>query len=96
MPDFIFLSKGQWLENLLFLREISLCDPEIHLSLSYLEAEINESSLDIFKKNIELNILQQYFKLRELSPKIIKSLTGDDETIKNQHSPNLKITNIWM
>ncbi|WP_421183949.1 hypothetical protein [Aeromonas dhakensis] len=73
MPDSIFISQGQWLENLLFLRHMSLVSPSPDLSLSHIESLIHKITQDIFEEQININILQQFFISRNLSPDLVKN-----------------------
>ncbi|WP_430247790.1 hypothetical protein ACIH2S_17325 [Providencia sp. PAZ2] len=77
MPDSLFLTQGSWLENLLFLRHISLNDPSVSFSLSHLESQINQLSYLIFNENIELDNLQLFFNYRGLSPTIVQDKLQD-------------------
>lgn len=81
MPDSLFLTQGSWLENLLFLRYISLSDPSVNFSLSHLESEISQLSYKIFNKNIALDDLQQFFNYRGLSPEIVQDKLKNANTL---------------
>ncbi|MFP1922952.1 hypothetical protein [Lonsdalea quercina] len=72
MPDSIFITQGQWLENLLFLRHIALENPSSKFSLAHIEAKIHELAWEIFEEQLNINILQQFFAHRDLEPKIVQ------------------------
>ncbi|ELM3749514.1 hypothetical protein ACET96_09860 [Aeromonas dhakensis] len=75
MPDHIFLSQGQWLENLLFLRHISLNTRTNIIPLDILESKIADLAHNIFNiDKIQLEDLQEFFLLRGLEPEVVKSI----------------------
>jgi len=81
MPDSLFLRQGQWLENLLFLRHIALSKPTSSISLSHIESEIHELSLEIFGTQHNINTLQMYFSHRDIDPNLTRDIVNNNENI---------------
>jgi hypothetical protein len=79
MPESLFIARGQWLENLLFLRHIALQKPLFspHLSLAHIEASIHQFAHEIFHRSIDINTLQKFFSNRDLDPQLIKQVRED-------------------
>lgn len=81
MPEHIFLSQGQWLENLLFLRHIALNTRATIIPLDILESKIIDLAHSIFDvKNIQLEELQEFFLCRGLEPDVVKSIVDNKIT----------------
>lgn len=52
---------------------MSLVSPSPDLSLSHIESLIHKITQDIFEEQININILQQFFISRNLSPDLVKN-----------------------
>lgn len=78
MPERIYIKKGEWLDNLLFLRQVALSQYGEHISLDRFEGQIRSLSLEIYKETIPLEELQEAFKYRHLSPDIVCDFLNDD------------------
>ena len=78
MPERIFIKKGEWLDNLLFLREIALSQDEQHITNNKFESYIKELSADIYNKRIPIDIQQKAFSERGLSPTMVIDYLNDD------------------
>lgn len=81
MPESLFLTQGQWLENMLFLRQMALQEPLLSpkLSLAHIEANIQQLAYEIFHEVIDLNILQQFFLHRDLDPELVLQFKQNPE-----------------
>ncbi|SBS31567.1 Adenosine deaminase [Marinomonas spartinae] len=76
MPEKLYLPRGQWLENMLFLREIALFDGHHYeWSLAHIESEITKLAINIFDESIDINSLQAFFRSRSLCPDIVAENT---------------------
>lgn len=82
MPEKIYIRKGEWLDNLLFLRKIILSGFDIKLSISWVENQINKVYFDIYNEKVDLFILQDSFEYRGLAPDIVKDYLVDDTLAK--------------
>ncbi|MDQ7734253.1 hypothetical protein QT231_16185 [Halomonas sp. SpR1] len=76
MPESLFIARGQWLENLLFLRQIALKQPQLSpsISLAHIEAHTHQLAHKIFNHSIDINTLQQFFSHRDLDPQLIRQV----------------------
>ena len=82
MPDTVFISQGQYLEDLLFLRHIALEIPDEPMPLAHIEANINKTASKIFpSEGYSIEILQEFFELRHLYPDIVNKVI--ENTKKN-------------
>lgn len=82
MPERIYLCKGEWLDNLLFLRKILLSNFKINLSINWVENQIHKVYSDIYNQKVDLFTLQESFEYRGLSPDIVKDYLLDDTLAK--------------
>ncbi len=82
MPDKIYLKRGEWLDNLLFLRKVALSEKGLNLSLNWIENQIHEISFNIFGSKIDLFTLQASFELRGLASDVVKDYLGSDTLAK--------------
>ncbi|WDE04644.1 hypothetical protein SG34_025485 [Thalassomonas viridans] len=78
MPERIFIKKGQWLDDLLFLRQIALSRYGNHISLDRFETQIRELAATIYNAEISIEVLQEAFKYRYLSPDIVADFLDND------------------
>ena len=78
MPELFFISQGEWLDNLLFLRKITLCEFGQCLPLADIENQIREISALIYDDQVSLEILQSSFKYRNLSPDVVNDYLETD------------------
>ena len=78
MPEHIYISKGEWLDNLLFLRKITLSGFGESLPLADIEYKIRELSASIYDTQVPLEILQSAFKYRNLSPDVVNDFLESD------------------
>ncbi|GAD02665.1 hypothetical protein AALB_2745 [Agarivorans albus MKT 106] len=83
MPEQLFLPRGQYLEDLLFLRKIALSDPTSALPLAKLEARILATASDIFVDNFTLSDLNSFFDYRNLEPSIVKAIRENQDSFTN-------------
>ena len=74
VPEGLYLKQGQWLENLLFIRQIALEDADNDFPLPHIEAEINSLSEGIFGETVSLDILQKFFLARDLCPDMVRDI----------------------
>lgn len=77
MPDKIYLRKGEWLENLLFIRKILIEGGDEKFSIPILENEITTLTYGIFNEHISLTVLQHFFDGRHLSPELVRDYLQD-------------------
>lgn len=98
MPEQLFIPRGQYLEDLLFLRKIAFSEPNSELSLAKIEARISAISFKIFGIDASLNDLNDFFLNRGLEPEVIKSIQDDKNTFSHhlgiQHEEYLKALKI--
>ncbi|WP_342755485.1 hypothetical protein AAGQ96_10560 [Pantoea sp. MBD-2R] len=80
VPEVLYLKQGQWLENLLFIRQIALEDANNDFPLPHIEAEINKISETIFERSVSLDILQKFFLARDLYPDIVQDFILNTST----------------
>lgn len=82
MPDKIFISRGQWLENLIFARQIALEHDEYDIPMYRIEAEIDQLSKVIFSEELDSDIstslLHQVFNHRYLDPCVVKMILAEN------------------
>ncbi|WCG82415.1 hypothetical protein [Pectobacterium sp. A5351] len=77
MPDKIYLRRGEWLENLLFIRKVLIEGGDAKFSIPILEDAITTQAYKIFNQHIPLTILQQFFDGRGLSPEQVRDYLQD-------------------
>ncbi|URL02948.1 hypothetical protein L4F91_05050 [Avibacterium sp. 20-126] len=77
IPREVFISKGVWLENLLFARKVAIYLNIDNIQIYKLEYEINKLSKEIFgddySKKIDLLLLDSFFEHRYLNPEIVNN-----------------------
>lgn len=78
MPEKIYLTKGEWLDNLLFLRQIHINNHHLDMSIHDIEDKIHSLYLDIYKEDVELSLLQKSFEHRGLDPNIVRDYLAKD------------------
>lgn len=71
VPDSFYISQGQLLEDLLFIRRIALEHGEYDIPLYKIEQKIVELSYNIFEENINFVTLDNFFHNRELDPSTV-------------------------
>ncbi|EIZ1353381.1 hypothetical protein V4T56_003320 [Vibrio vulnificus] len=84
MPEQLFLPRGQYLEDLLFLRKIALSDPSSALPLAKLEARILSTASDIFVDSFTLSALNSFFDYRNLEPSVVKASRENQDSFNYQ------------
>ncbi|OXS02680.1 hypothetical protein [Shewanella algae] len=84
MPEQLFLARGQYFEDLLFLRSIALSDPNSSLPLAKLEARILATASDIFDVGFTLSDLSSFFDSRNLEPSVVKALRENHGSFSHQ------------
>lgn len=76
-PHAIYLSRGQWLENLLFLRLVAINNQNSCISLPHLEEKIAQITHEIFNEQVHTQLLGKFYLSRDLSPDIVKRYLVD-------------------
>ncbi|HFG1893181.1 TPA: hypothetical protein ACGF3M_003352 [Vibrio cholerae] len=84
MPEQLFLPRGQYLEDLLFLRKVALSEPNNALPLAKLEARILATASDIFGNSFTLSELNSFFDCRNLEPLVVKAIQENKHSFTHQ------------
>ncbi|MCU1793222.1 hypothetical protein [Pectobacterium polaris] len=77
MPDKLYLRRGEWLENLLFIRKVLIEGGDAKFSIPILEDAITTLAYRIFNQHPPLTLLQQFFDGRGLSPEQVRNYLRD-------------------